>query len=120
MASDAERVYADGWTDSLDSLDSLEKQMGRSEKSQARVISTKTPRLWIRSGSADSARFRVGDVRHKGSTGDVKNDAKANLDEKTTTSRFQIRHSVCARVDRRLRADASPAHDPRFRVASAS
>lgn len=69
MASDAERVYADVWTDSLESLDSLEKQMGRSEKSQARVISTKTPRLWIRSGSADSARFRVGDVRHGGSAG---------------------------------------------------
>ena len=65
MASDAERMYADVWTDSLDSLDSLEKQIGRSEKSQALVISTKTPRLWIRSGSADSARFRVGGgVRH--------------------------------------------------------
>ena len=65
MVSDAERVYADVWTDSLDSLDSLEKQIGRSEKSQALVISTKTPRLWIRSGSADSARFRVGGgVRH--------------------------------------------------------
>ena len=70
MASDAERMYADVWTDSLDSLDSLEKQIGRSEKSQALVISTKTPRLWIRSGSADSARFRVGgDVRHGGGAG---------------------------------------------------
>ena len=56
IASDAERVYADVWADSQ------EKQMGRSEESQACVISTKTPRLLIRA-AADPARFRVGDAR---------------------------------------------------------
>ena len=54
MASDAERVYADVWADSQ------EKQRGRSEESQVCVISTKTPRLWMRA-AADPARFRVGD-----------------------------------------------------------
>ena len=61
MAIDAERVYADVWADSLETA-----QMGRSEESQACIISTKTPHgeLLIRA-AAGPARFRVGeDAQH--------------------------------------------------------
>ena len=58
MASDAERVYADVWADSL------EMQMGRSEESQVCVISTKTESGLLIRADAGPARFRVGDVQH--------------------------------------------------------
>lgn len=60
MAIDAERVYADVWADSLETA-----QMGRSEESQACVISTKTPRRLLIRAAAGPARFRVGeDAQH--------------------------------------------------------